>query len=92
MRVSVVWAFARALLVLAMSVRVVHAEEARAPVEVRILAINDFHGNLMPPPGGIQIPDPEKLRCRRAAPNTWRRSSRNCARVAATPSSSRPAT
>jgi hypothetical protein len=22
-------------------------------------AINDFHGNLMPPPGGIQIPDPE---------------------------------
>jgi 5'-nucleotidase len=59
MRVSVVWAFARALLVLAMSVRVVHAEEARAPVEVRILAINDFHGNLMPPPGGIQIPDPD---------------------------------
>ena len=29
-----------------------------APVEVRILAINDFHGNLRPPPGGIQIADP----------------------------------
>ena len=29
-----------------------------APVEVRILAINDFHGNLRPPPGGIEIADP----------------------------------
>jgi 5'-nucleotidase len=29
-----------------------------APVDVRILAINDFHGNLRPPPGGIRIPDP----------------------------------
>ena len=30
-----------------------------APVDVRILAINDFHGNLRPPPGGIQITDPD---------------------------------
>jgi 5'-nucleotidase len=53
-------AFARALLVLTTCVQVVHAdEEVRASVEVRILAINDFHGNLMPPPGGIQIPDPD---------------------------------
>ena len=29
-----------------------------APVELRILAINDFHGNLRPPPGGIRIADP----------------------------------
>jgi len=29
-----------------------------APVELRILAINDFHGNLKPPPGGIRIADP----------------------------------
>jgi 5'-nucleotidase len=29
-----------------------------APVSLRILAINDFHGNLMPPPGGIRITDP----------------------------------
>jgi 5'-nucleotidase len=29
------------------------------PVELRILAINDFHGNLRPPPGGIRITDPE---------------------------------
>jgi 5'-nucleotidase len=30
-----------------------------APIELRILAINDFHGNLRPPPGGIRIGDPE---------------------------------
>lgn len=29
-----------------------------APVELRILAINDFHGYLEPPPGGIRIDDP----------------------------------
>jgi 5'-nucleotidase len=33
--------------------------ETTAPVELRILAINDFHGNLRPPPGGIRINDPE---------------------------------
>jgi 5'-nucleotidase len=27
------------------------------PVDLRILAINDFHGNLQPPPGGIRIAD-----------------------------------
>src|SRR3984893_18802070 len=27
-------------------------------VYVRFLAINDFNGNLRPPPGGIRIPDP----------------------------------
>ena len=33
---------------------------AQAPplVELRILAINDLHGNLRPPPGGIRIADP----------------------------------
>lgn len=35
------------------------AAQAAAPVELRILAINDFHGNLRPPPGGIRINDPE---------------------------------
>ena len=30
-----------------------------APVDLRILAINDFHGYLRPPPGGITIADPE---------------------------------
>jgi 5'-nucleotidase len=29
-----------------------------APVELRILAINDLHGNLRPPAGGIRIDDP----------------------------------
>jgi 5'-nucleotidase len=31
---------------------------AQTPVDLRILAINDFHGNLKPPPGGIVIADP----------------------------------
>ena len=30
-----------------------------APVDLRILAINDFHGYLRPPPGGITVTDPE---------------------------------
>jgi 5'-nucleotidase len=30
----------------------------RPPVALRILAINDFHGNLEPPAGGIRISDP----------------------------------
>src|SRR5664279_4922696 len=34
------------------------AQAQAAPVELRILAINDFHGNLRPPPGGIRIADP----------------------------------
>ncbi len=33
------------------------ADEA-GPLEVRLLAINDFHGNLEPPAGGIAIRDP----------------------------------
>jgi 5'-nucleotidase len=40
-----------------------HAMAQAASVDVRILAINDFHGNLRPPPGGISIADPtEKTR------------------------------
>jgi 5'-nucleotidase len=34
------------------------AAETAAPVDVRILAINDFHGNLRPPTSGIRIADP----------------------------------
>jgi len=33
--------------------------QSQNPVELRILAINDFHGNLRPPPGGIRITDPD---------------------------------
>ena len=29
-----------------------------APVQVRVLAINDFHGNLRPAPGGVRTSDP----------------------------------
>jgi 5'-nucleotidase len=32
--------------------------DTATPVELRILAINDFHGNLRPPPGGIRSADP----------------------------------
>jgi len=32
--------------------------QTAAPIELRILAINDFHGPLWPPPGGIRIADP----------------------------------
>jgi 5'-nucleotidase len=35
------------------------AQAQDAPVDLRILAINDFHGNLRPPQGGIRIADPE---------------------------------
>lgn len=32
---------------------------AQSPLlDVRLLAINDFHGNLQPPPGGLSLPDP----------------------------------
>lgn len=46
------------LLLAALSALPASAQTA-APVELRILAINDFHGNLRPPPGGIRINDPE---------------------------------
>jgi 5'-nucleotidase len=49
------FAFAAALICLASNA----AAETAAPVELRILAINDFHGNLRPPPGGIRISDPD---------------------------------
>src|SRR6185312_10620724 len=32
--------------------------QSTSPVNLRILAINDFHGYLRPPPGGIRISDP----------------------------------
>lgn len=37
-----------------------HGERiSTGPVSVKLLAINDFHGNLKPPPGGIKIHDPD---------------------------------
>jgi 5'-nucleotidase len=49
------FAFAAALICLASNAVTAPA----SPVELRILAINDFHGNLRPPPGGIRISDPD---------------------------------
>ena len=34
------------------------ASRPTEPVAVKILAINDFHGNLLPSSGGIRVPDP----------------------------------
>lgn len=34
------------------------ASRPAEPVSVKVLAINDFHGNLLPPSGGIRIQDP----------------------------------
>ena len=51
-----------ALTILAALAAPSHAQTA-APVELRLLAINDFHGYLRPPPGGIELADPaEKTR------------------------------
>ena len=46
--------------VLTPAVLTLPAGDARAsdPLEVTLLAINDFHGNLKPPGGGIRIKDP----------------------------------
>ncbi|RZM91802.1 bifunctional metallophosphatase/5'-nucleotidase [Bradyrhizobium genosp. SA-3] len=46
-------------LALALTFALPASAQSAAPVELRILAINDFHGNLRPPPGGIRIGDPE---------------------------------
>jgi 5'-nucleotidase len=53
--VTLKFAFAAALICLASNA----AAATAAPVELRILAINDFHGYLRPPPGGIRIADPD---------------------------------
>jgi len=34
------------------------APRPSGPVDVKILALNDFHGNLLPPQGGIRVRDP----------------------------------
>ncbi len=49
------WAAASAL---AQDQATVRPAAASGEVPLRILAINDFHGNLLPPAGGIKIPDP----------------------------------
>src|SRR5207247_9948777 len=38
------------------------AKAQATTVDLRILAINDFHGYLQPPPGGIRIADPADRR------------------------------
>src|SRR5665213_1281394 len=56
------WPFIAAGMLAAVAIPASHAiaqtATVDAPVELRILAINDLHGNLRPPPGGIRIADP----------------------------------
>jgi 5'-nucleotidase len=47
-----------ALLLLAWSGSPTSSQEPNGPIDVTIIAINDFHGHLKPPPGGIVIVDP----------------------------------
>ncbi len=47
-----------ALLAALLGACAVTPQRATAPVAVKVLAINDFHGNLLPPLGGIRIKDP----------------------------------
>jgi 5'-nucleotidase len=47
------------ILTAALALGLASPASSQAPVELRILAINDFHGNLRPPTGGIRIADPE---------------------------------
>jgi 5'-nucleotidase len=56
MRLSPILAAAFVALVAACSTT---PPRSTTPVEVKILAINDFHGNLRPPLGGIRIRDPQ---------------------------------
>ncbi|MDE2376639.1 bifunctional metallophosphatase/5'-nucleotidase [Bradyrhizobium sp.] len=48
-----------AALALLLACAVPAAAQGAAPVELRLVAINDFHGTLRPDPGGIRIDDPE---------------------------------
>ena len=53
--------FFRPILVLAILTALAASSHAQtpSPIDLRILAINDFHGYLHPSPGGITIADPE---------------------------------
>src|SRR6185437_8435944 len=52
------WPLIAAGTLAAAAIQAAPAADKAAPVELRILAINDLHGNLRPSPGGIGIADP----------------------------------
>jgi 5'-nucleotidase len=60
-------AMVAAVLGLSAAISPAFAEDA-APVDLRILAINDFHGYLRPPSGGIRISDPDDVTRKIAVP------------------------
>ena len=55
-----------------------HKRHKPRAVDVQLLSINDFHGNLEPPPGTITLPGGVRD-SRPAAPSTWPRTSTRCA-------------
>jgi len=59
MRCFRLWFLVAAIQLLAAVATAPCQAQTAAPVELRILAINDFHGYLRPPPGGIRIADPD---------------------------------
>ncbi len=52
-------ALVSSLIALALAGCSAFAPRPSGPVPVKVLAINDFHGNLLPPQGGIRIRDPQ---------------------------------
>ena len=79
-RVVAAWILATAALLSMLATAAVGAPK-KPTVDVQLLAINDFHGNLEPPTGsGGQRPDPDGHRSSLAASST---SPRTCARLEA---------
>jgi 5'-nucleotidase len=58
MRRSAAITLAFGLLLAAAGSAPARAQDTVAPVDLTIIAINDFHGHLVPPPGGLAIADP----------------------------------
>jgi 5'-nucleotidase len=58
MRHSTSAILASSLLLAAACAAPTRAQTADGPIDLTIIAINDFHGHLKPPPGGIAIADP----------------------------------
>src|SRR4029453_14865081 len=58
---GIVWSFGLSILLAACTTTQRPALVATAPVEVQILAINDFHGNLETPEGTIPVTGPDAV-------------------------------
>ena len=71
-----------AAVAVAAAVVVSAADDASPPVDVQLLALNDFHGNLEPPAGsGGRITQPDGTNVEPAVSSTSPRTSSSCARA-----------